>query len=133
MRHALGIILIALLALPAGAQEQPSPPAIEQAAPPVEPAKAAEPAKSAEPAEGGKQAEPGQPAEAGKDAAKPADEHAPSDADTSADFEPPSGPIKPVVATPAQQSICLLVESAARANGLPVEFFARVIWQESRF
>src|SRR5207344_919601 len=33
----------------------------------------------------------------------------------------------------AQNSICLLVESAARANGLPIEFFARVIWQESRF
>ena len=33
----------------------------------------------------------------------------------------------------AQNAICLLVESAARANGLPVEFFARVIWQESRF
>ena len=32
-----------------------------------------------------------------------------------------------------QKSICLLVESAARANDLPVEFFARVIWQESRF
>jgi hypothetical protein len=31
------------------------------------------------------------------------------------------------------ESICLLVEAAARANGLPVEFFARVIWQESRF
>ena len=26
-----------------------------------------------------------------------------------------------------------MIESAARANGLPVEFFARVIWQESRF
>jgi Transglycosylase SLT domain/SPOR domain len=33
----------------------------------------------------------------------------------------------------AQTSICLLLESAARANDLPVEFFARVIWQESRF
>src|SRR5262249_7406789 len=33
----------------------------------------------------------------------------------------------------AQNSLCLLLESAARANGLPVEFFARVIWQESRF
>jgi hypothetical protein len=33
----------------------------------------------------------------------------------------------------ARESICLMVESAARANGLPVEFFARVIWQESRF
>jgi hypothetical protein len=33
----------------------------------------------------------------------------------------------------AQKSICLLLESAARAHDLPIEFFARVIWQESRF
>ena len=26
-----------------------------------------------------------------------------------------------------------MIEAAARANGLPLEFFARVIWQESRF
>src|SRR5262245_20207929 len=32
-----------------------------------------------------------------------------------------------------RQSVCLLVESAAHANGLPVEFFVRLIWQESRF
>ena len=32
-----------------------------------------------------------------------------------------------------QQSVCLLVESAARANELPVEFFVRLIWRESRF
>lgn len=31
------------------------------------------------------------------------------------------------------ESICLMIESAARENGLPLEFFARVIWQESRF
>jgi hypothetical protein len=31
------------------------------------------------------------------------------------------------------ESICLMVEAAARANELPLEFFARVIWQESRF
>lgn len=46
--------------------------------------------------------------------------------------EPP-----PIVAMPAErdtrESICLLVESAARAHDLPLEFFARVIWQESRF
>jgi len=30
-------------------------------------------------------------------------------------------------------SICMMIESAARDHGLPVEFFARVIWQESRF
>ncbi|WP_157450027.1 lytic transglycosylase domain-containing protein [Bradyrhizobium sp. ARR65] len=32
-----------------------------------------------------------------------------------------------------REAICLMVESAARANDLPLEFFARVIWQESRF
>jgi hypothetical protein len=30
-------------------------------------------------------------------------------------------------------SICHMVQSAAAANGLPFEFFAQVIWQESRF
>src|ERR1700688_2073555 len=33
----------------------------------------------------------------------------------------------------SQNSMCLMLEAAARSNGLPVEFFARVIWQESRF
>jgi soluble lytic murein transglycosylase-like protein len=32
-----------------------------------------------------------------------------------------------------RESICLMVEAAARASDLPLEFFARVIWQESRF
>jgi len=32
-----------------------------------------------------------------------------------------------------RESMCLMIESAARANALPLEFFARVIWQESRF
>ncbi len=36
-------------------------------------------------------------------------------------------------AEPAESPLCLMIESAARANDLPVEFFARVIWQESRF
>ncbi|QWG16510.1 lytic transglycosylase domain-containing protein [Bradyrhizobium sediminis] len=31
------------------------------------------------------------------------------------------------------EAMCLMIESAARANDLPLEFFARVIWQESRF
>src|SRR5262245_16419058 len=31
------------------------------------------------------------------------------------------------------KTICQLLEAAAAANGLPLEFFARVIWQESRF
>ena len=33
----------------------------------------------------------------------------------------------------AREAMCLMIESAASANGLPLEFFARVIWQESRF
>jgi hypothetical protein len=32
-----------------------------------------------------------------------------------------------------RESICLMLEAAARENDLPLEFFARVIWQESRF
>lgn len=31
------------------------------------------------------------------------------------------------------EAMCLMIESAARSHGLPTEFFARVIWQESRF
>jgi len=56
---------------------------------------------------------------------------------------PPSEAVPSEVAPPetgkasppddAQKSICLLLESAARAHDLPIEFFARVIWQESRF
>jgi hypothetical protein len=34
---------------------------------------------------------------------------------------------------PTSDDICRTVEQAAAANALPVEFFARVIWQESRF
>src|SRR3984957_3524867 len=32
-----------------------------------------------------------------------------------------------------QETLCLIIESAAKANDLPLEFFIRVIWQESRF
>jgi hypothetical protein len=44
-------------------------------------------------------------------------------------------PANAQTAGPDQQgnSICLMLESAARANDLPVEFFVRLIWQESRF
>ena len=41
-----------------------------------------------------------------------------------------------IAGAPGQQpteTICQIVEAAAAANGLPFEFFARVIWQESRF
>ena len=35
--------------------------------------------------------------------------------------------------TDIREAVCLMIEAAARANDLPLEFFARVIWQESRF
>ncbi len=54
--------------------------------------------------------------------------------------EPGEGETVPTPATEAaeasrdvRESVCLMIESAARAHELPLEFFARVIWQESRF
>jgi transglycosylase-like protein with SLT domain len=49
-----------------------------------------------------------------------------------ADAEGKPGPAA-TVRPSTSESICLLVESAAQAHGLPFEFFARLIWQESRF
>jgi soluble lytic murein transglycosylase-like protein len=52
---------------------------------------------------------------------------------------PPNEPAPMPAAAPkhpvsrSENSLCLLIESAARANDLSYEFFARVIWQESRF
>src|SRR3984957_10655202 len=40
---------------------------------------------------------------------------------------------EPALPASTSASICLMVESAAQAHGLPFEFFARLIWQESRF
>jgi hypothetical protein len=45
---------------------------------------------------------------------------------------PPAAP-PPPASQNVRESVCLIIESAARANDLPLEFFARVIWQESRF
>jgi hypothetical protein len=45
----------------------------------------------------------------------------------------PQAPIQGSADSSTADAICLMIESAARANGLPLEFFARVIWQESRF
>jgi len=39
----------------------------------------------------------------------------------------------PPASMASKEALCLLIESAASANGLPVEFFVRLIWQESRF
>ena len=39
----------------------------------------------------------------------------------------------PPASDAAAESLCLLLESAASSNGLPLDFFVRLIWQESRF
>jgi hypothetical protein len=46
---------------------------------------------------------------------------------------PQSKPADAARETDAREAMCLMIESAARASSLPLEFFARVIWQESRF
>ena len=43
--------------------------------------------------------------------------------------EPHDVPARP----PTADDICRALEQSAAENALPVEFFARVIWQESRF
>src|SRR5260221_1466328 len=62
--------------------------------------------------------------------AAPADSNAPADGTVAAPQAPP-----PARAGGAdlRESVCMMIESAARAQNLPLEFFARVIWQESRF
>jgi hypothetical protein len=66
-----------------------------------------------------------------------------TDTDNKAPAKPPKNkPEQPPAQTPQKRAaahpptaddICRTVEQAAGENGLPVEFFARVIWQESRF
>jgi transglycosylase-like protein with SLT domain/sporulation related protein len=45
----------------------------------------------------------------------------------------PQAPMRSSAEPGTAETICLMIESAARENGLPLEYFARVIWQESRF
>jgi hypothetical protein len=69
--------------------------------------------------------DPGERGEAAEQSSAPP---APDSLDSPSHKEPDS-----TVPTSTSASICLLVESAAQAHGLPFEFFARLIWQESRF
>jgi Transglycosylase SLT domain len=70
-------------------------------------------------------------------ASSPGTPEAVPDAPKSTAPVPGGADAKPDAAAAARPStseaICLLVESAAQAHGLPFEFFARLIWQESRF
>src|SRR6476619_1360669 len=84
-------------------------------------------------------AEPAQPEAPPPAAAPPSDTAAPPAASN-----PPPPPEQNPAPPPAagarapsdadlRESVCLMIEASARANNLPLEFFARVIWQESRF
>ena len=76
---------------------------------------ASPPPATAPPADAGAPPPPAAAAPAEQNAAAPpAPTPAPSDADL-------------------RESVCLMIEASARAHNLPLEFFARVIWQESRF
>ena len=59
---------------------------------------------------------------------KPQEKPSESAADKSSE-KPTEKPADP----DTREAVCLMIEAAARANDLPLEFFARVIWQESRF
>jgi hypothetical protein len=88
-------------------------------------------------------AEEAGPAETGTEAARPGVEELATPKDNNKDNnkeesqdENKIAPQPPAVNAPhtdTSEAICLMIESAARANDLPLEFFARVIWQESRF
>ncbi|MCA6122693.1 lytic transglycosylase domain-containing protein [Bradyrhizobium sp. WSM 1704] len=122
--------MLAMLApaIGAGAEDTPGaatgPPSAEQPVPPPAEKPAMPPAApSAE-----KPADP--------PAAAPADKPAtPEEKSASSPPEKPQAADKPADGreSDTREAMCLMIESAARANDLPLEFFARVIWQESRF
>ena len=81
------------------------------------------------------------PAEPGRDATRPSETDAPAAvAPDAAPGAAESAESKPAATKPddakdsdTREALCLVIESAAKASDLPLEFFARVIWQESRF
>jgi soluble lytic murein transglycosylase-like protein len=124
---------LALCATGAHAQAGATPPAPDVPAAAIKPADAAVgPADAAKLADTTGPSDTTNPADTSgrADTIKPADTAKPADASKPAD-----APGKPGVARalPTADDICRTVEQAAADNGLPVEFFARVIWQESRF
>ena len=87
-------------------------------------------------------AEPAPP-EAPPPAVSPPSDTAAPPAAAPAELNPPAPPEQNAATPPAgskppsdadlRESVCLMIEASARAHNLPLEFFARVIWQESRF
>jgi Transglycosylase SLT domain len=105
-----------LVAQPALAEGEPEKPAvIETVAQPPSLEAAAETTKSSAPAE---------------TAAQPPAPEAPA---AQASGAPPNGTAETRQQRLTRSEICQLIESAATGEALPFEFFARLIWQESRF
>jgi hypothetical protein len=126
MAHIAGQLLRRLLtcaamvvSAPVYAQAPANPPAAESAAPPAVPSSPATNDNSS----------PDKPAPApiSQPAAQaPASSNQPA---AQAPAPPPFTPHNP----PTADDVCRAIEVDAAENQLPVEFFARVIWQESRF
>jgi hypothetical protein len=116
----MGRIAIIALMLIAGApaRAEPAPSAPPSAPPPA----------AAAPADSGTVVPADDTTNAPGDGASP-----PAPALDAADTSPPPPASAARTDADLRESVCLMIESAARAQRLPLEFFARVIWQESRF
>src|SRR5262249_2828223 len=57
----------------------------------------------------------------------------PATGDNGESAYPPSDQHGATAQPPSPDDVCHALEQSAAENALPVEFFARVIWQESRF
>src|SRR5580692_2467672 len=125
---------VTILSAPANAQAPATPPVAQDVPPPPIPqAPAQSPPAGREPAPNDKPADQSKPA---PPVAQPAPQNAaappgstPANPPASNAAQTPPAPHTP----PTSDDICRAVEQDAAENQLPVEFFARVIWQESRF
>jgi len=129
MRAILGLGLCLALVVPRSAhpEEPAGPPAAVPAAEAPKPADPQTQPDKTQPHEGappGPAADQAKPADAKPEDTKPA---AKPDTDKASTDKPDAKE------SDTREAICLMIESAANANDLPLEFFARVIWQESRF
>src|SRR5262249_9725705 len=125
----------------ARAEEQK--PAAAPTSPPAVTSDSSKPADASKPVDASKPAHASEPADASKSArddqpAPPTAAQAPPSGDKpeakpSAQGAPLPSPAKDAKNVDTREAMCLMIESAASAHGLPLEFFARVIWQESRF
>src|SRR5262245_123550 len=131
------IVLMLFAAAPALAQQSDTtaPPAPAPTAPPAQ-TDSSKNAPHPNPLPAGGERErtetPAPPPSTATEAPPPATTGTPPSATTEA---PPAAPPPPARTgnVDVRESLCLMIESAARAQNLPLEFFARVIWQESRF